>query len=527
MTSHGDANQRRLEVLRLSISGYRKEIARTERHLENLRRDLAIAEEEEEQQHRLVDDANAQSYRLQPTSAPAERVRFASKAESAQTWPLKAAEYKRYGRHLILDRVGLQGQLNLKNASALIIGLGGLGCPAAAYMAGAGVGTIGLVDGDVVEISNLHRQIIHSTSTLGEYKVDSAACYLQQLNPLLNYKTYYEFINPRNALPLFEQYDLILDCTDHPATRYLISDAAVLAGKPLVSASALGMEGQLLILNDLLEVKGRQPGRYCYRCVFPNPPPADTVLTCGEGGIFGPVVGVMGILMATAALKLLTRGKHVSPAVSDSAFGLPSYQPSLLLYSAVSDPMFRHVRIKGRRANCPACSSEANITKESLLTGSFDYAAFCGMNNTMDVFDLNESIEPLQYTRLINRLPSQQRKDITVIDVRPKTEYDLGHIKESVNWPIQTISQKGQEEDSFSERRLPTPNILRQPGVEWDEVHVPLKSKCAFMICRRGNDSQLAARLLKAQKTDFDFIVDVKGGLEAWRKEVDPTFPDY
>ncbi|KAI4242812.1 MAG: hypothetical protein L6R42_010910 [Xanthoria sp. 1 TBL-2021] len=294
-----------MDDLSLTISGYEKEIARTEKRLEKLRSDLAKAKEEEEQQHRLVVDEDIHSHTENASKTLATQKSGVSETNAVHRWPLEAEEYKRYGRHLILDRVGLQGQQNLKKASALIVGVGGLGSPAAAYLAGAGVGTIGLMDGDVVEISNLHRQIIHSTSTIGDYKVDSAARYLQQLNPLPKYKTYPDFINSKNALRLFEQYDLILDCTDHPATRYLISDAAVLTGKPLISASALGMEGQLLVLNDTWQVKDRQPGRYCYRCVFPKPPPAETVLTCGEGGIFGPVVGVMGVLMATTALRTL------------------------------------------------------------------------------------------------------------------------------------------------------------------------------------------------------------------------------
>ncbi|KAL8672041.1 MAG: hypothetical protein Q9168_003493 [Polycauliona sp. 1 TL-2023] len=443
-------------------------------------------------------------------------------ASEAPKWPLGAKEYKRYGRHLILDRMGLQGQLNLKKASVLIVGVGGLGCPAAAYLAGAGVGTIGLMDGDVVELSNLHRQIIHSTSTVGKFKVDSAAQYLKNLNPLPRYRSHPEFISPKNAIGLFEQYDLILDCTDHPSTRYLISDAAVLTGKPLISASALGMEGQLLVLNDEWRTRKGQPGRYCYRCVFPRPPPADTVLSCGEGGIFGPVVGVMGVLMATAALKILIRGDSQSSSPpSDQVFGAPPDQPSMLLYSAVSEPMFRNVRIKGRRENCLSCSTEPSITRESLLTGSFDYALFCGSRNPVDKIVHNEKIKPSEYARLISRIPAHQRKNMTVFDVRPKTEYDLGHIEQSVNWPIQNISRESNKD------RSPGIKPLRPQAQDWDEIKLPPNAKCAFTVCRRGNDSQLAAKLLRTRDTEFGHVIDIQGGLEAWRKEVDPTFPDY
>lgn len=513
--------------LSLTILRYQEEIVQTEMRLEKLRSDLAKAEEEQQQQHRLVGDEHVHSHTDKASNTLATQENGASEINSVHRWPLEAEEYKRYGRHLILDRVGLQGQQNLKKASALIVGIGGLGSPAAAYLAGAGVGTIGLMDGDVVEISNLHRQIIHSTSTIGDYKVDSAARYLQQLNPLPKYKTYPDFINPKNALRLFEQYDLILDCTDHPATRYLISDAAVLTGKPLISASALGMEGQLLVLNDTWQVKDRQPGRYCYRCVFPKTPPAETVLTCGEGGIFGPVVGVMGVLMATAALKVLIRGNANFSTTSDLAFGVPPDQPSMLLYSAVSEPMFRNVRIKGRRDNCPSCSTEATITKDSLLSGTLDYAVFCGLKDPTGALDYNEMITPSELVRLIGRLSPQQRNNLFIFDVRPKREYDLGHIEHSVNWPIQDLSKGSTDGDASSKGRSLSPHTLHQHGGTWDQLNVPPNAKCAFTICRHGNDSQLAAKLLKAQRTSFDHIIDIKGGLAAWRKEVDPTFPDY
>ncbi|KAL8845829.1 MAG: hypothetical protein Q9221_009034 [Calogaya cf. arnoldii] len=507
-------------------SDVKQEIVQIEERLARLRGILATAETEQ-QQHRPVVDTDNHSLTEQATSKSAAQANSVLDTTAIQKWPLEAEEYKRYGRHLVLDRVGLQGQLNLKTASVLIVGIGGLGCPAAAYLAGAGVGTVGLMDGDVVEISNLHRQIIHSTSTIGDYKVDSAARYLRKLSPLPKYKTYAEFITPKNAIPLFEHYDLILDCTDHPATRYLISDAAVLTGKPLVSASALGMEGQLLVLNDSFQIKYRQPGRYCYRCVFPKPPPADTVLTCGEGGIFGPVVGVMGVLMATAALKLLIRGNSTSSTKPDPAFGVPPDQPSMLLYSAVSEPMFRNVRIQGRRENCPSCSTKATITRESLLSGSLDYAAFCGLKNPTRTLDNNERITPSEYARLISRLPASQRKNIVVVDVRPKTEYDLGHIEDSINRPMQDLSKNPSGEVESLKNSFYTPNLLPQQGESWDQVHIPPDAKCAFTICRQGNDSQLAVKLLKTQGTDFDQIIDIKGGLEAWRKEVDPTFPDY
>ncbi|KAI4275226.1 MAG: hypothetical protein LQ337_003365 [Flavoplaca oasis] len=509
-----------------AIQDYKTEIARLEKRLQELRCSLEKAEKAQQRHRQVVDDSNHSHTDRAPKTISTSEDGVAN-VKAAQKWPLQTEEYQRYGRHLILDKVGLQGQLNLKKASVLIVGLGGLGSPAAAYLAGAGVGTIGLMDGDVVEISNLHRQIIHSTASIGQSKVNSAVRYLQQLNPLPKYERYPEIISSRNAVDLFEQYDLILDCTDHPATRYLISDAAVLTGKPLVSASSLGMEGQLLILNDIFQVKKRQPGKYCYRCVFPKPPPADTVLTCGEGGIFGPVVGVMGVLMATAALKILIRGNSTSSAVSESTFGVPPDQPSMLLYSAVSEPMFRSIRIKGRRDSCPSCSTRATITRESLFDGTLDYAAFCGSKEGIRTLDDHERMKPLEYTGLIERLTPQQRKNIVIFDVRPRTEYDLGHIEDSINWPIQDIAKSSENEEASLENASPSPHPLPQQGLDWDKIDTPLYGRCAFMICRRGNDSQSAATMLKRRMSDFNHIIEIRGGLEAWRRDVDPTFPDY
>ncbi|KAL9025614.1 MAG: hypothetical protein Q9180_007636 [Flavoplaca navasiana] len=287
------------------------------------------------------------------------------------------------------------------------------------------------------------------------------------------------------------------------------------------------MEGQLLILNDTFQVEERQPGRYCYRCVFPKPPPADTVLTCGEGGIFGPVVGVMGVLMATAALKMLIRGKSSSSLLSDSTFGFPPKQPAMLLYSAVSEPMFRNVRIKGRRDNCPSCSTGATITRESLMNGTMDYAAFCGLKEPIRTLEDHERMRPLEYRRMIKRLTPQQRKNIVILDVRPRTEYDLGHIEDSINWPIQDIAKSSRNEAASSENPSPNPHPPPQQSIDWDKIDVPPNARCAFMICRRGNDSQLAATMLKRRRADFDYIVEIRGGLEAWRRDVDPTFPDY
>ncbi|KAL8953857.1 MAG: hypothetical protein Q9222_000303 [Ikaeria aurantiellina] len=489
-----------MESVDLAVTHLRSQVAQTEALLRNLRLQLSAAEEE--QQRRLSRASNdhshtAQANAIPPVGSPSQR-NNSTQAGGLYQWPLQSEEYKRYGRQLILDHVGLQGQLNLKKSSILIIGLGGLGCPAAAYLAGAGVGTIGLVDGDRVETSNLHRQVIHSSMTVGKYKVDSAVQYLKQLNHWPQYKAFPEHLNPENAVQLFEQYDLILDCTDHPAARYLISDSAVLADKPLVSASALGTEGQLLVLNDVSHP-------YCYRCVFPKPPPPDSVLSCGEGGILGPVVGVMGVLMATAALKALIR-------LPDDAV---EKQPSMLLYSAYSEPSFRTIRLKGKRNGCSSCSDNALITRDALISGSLDYNTFCGSRNETDFLGPHRRVPPADFAQLL------REKDVKVWDVRPAVEYNLGHIDGSLSWPLGTISNQKSlhppDVDFSIDETSTTANV--------DEGNI-FEGQKNIIICRHGNDSQKAVKLLE-QRFPKCVIRDVKGGLEAWRRDVDPSFPDY
>ena len=494
-----------MESVNLSIAQLQNEIQQTRLRLNRLESQLAEAEE---RHHNRSPSPNHHVPSHRPytvVTAQVNNINAETQPHVPSKWPLGAEDYRRYGRQMILPQIGLQGQLKIKEASVLIIGLGGLGCPAAAYLAGAGVGTLGLIDGDCVEISNLHRQIIHSSSRLGQYKVDSALQHLRQLNPLVYYKLYPEYLQPEDAVDLFELYDLILDCTDRPSTRYVISDAAILARKPVVSASALGMEGQLLTYNDPFKVQCSAPSNFCYRCVFPKPPPPETVLSCGEGGIFGPVVGVMGVLMATAALKFLVRGTgNCNEPSPDSSFGIPPTQPSMLLYSTISDPMFRTVRIKGKRENCPSCSSNPSITRESLSTGSLNYGAFCGAQAPANLLDPLERTTPADFLKIKKQVPENR---CLLIDVRPKTEFELANIDGSISTPIEDLK-----------RTKPSSNF---------SASNPQKDTYIFTICRHGNDSQLAAKLLQTQYNECKFIGDIKGGLDAWRREVDPTFPEY
>ena len=379
-----------------------------------------------------------------------------------------------------------------------------MGCPAAAYLAGAGVGTVGLIDGDKVETSNLHRQIIHNTTTIGKFKVDSAIEYLQELNSLCEYIPHRNHLQPESAIACFEDYDIILDCTDHPTSRYLISDAAVIADIPLISASALGTEGQLLVLNHSSTTSGQPQGKFCYRCVFKKPPPPDTVLSCAEGGILGPVVGTMGTLMATEALRILSSPDLMSTE-GGSGHGFETPEPSMLLYSYHGSPTFRTVKLAGKKPNCPSCSANPSITRESLNNGSMDYIKFCGLPSSANVLRPHERMSPSEYIRLTQPKFSHQ---YILLDVRTGTEFKLCNIPGSINLPIRALSEDGRDEGDE--------DLMQKVATE----------KSILTICRHGNDSQIAAKILRNQFGDR-IVGDIKGGLEAWRKEVDPSFPDY
>ncbi|KAF4619051.1 hypothetical protein G7Y89_g14798 [Cudoniella acicularis] len=341
----------------------RRQITATEEELKRLKAQLAFLESEK-----------AKSSRAGPEQ---------DGPVTQRRWPLSEEEYKRYGRQMIVPNVGIQGQLRLKAASILIVGAGGLGCPASVYLAGAGVGIIGIVDGDVVETSNLHRQILHNTSKVGMKKVDSAISNLKALNPNIKYNAHTEHLTPQNVAEIVSQYDLVLDCTDHPTSRYLISDTCVLLQKPLVSASALRTDGQLIVLNTPPLPPGNENGGPCYRCVFPKPPPAESVVSCGDGGILGPVVGVMGVLQALEAVN--------------------------------------------------ACSATAELTLEKLA--AMDYAFFCGVAAPVKVLASEERIEAREY----EELRKQRGKEHLLLDVREKVQFDICSIEGSINVPFSTL----------------------------------------------------------------------------------------
>ncbi|OAR02235.1 hypothetical protein LLEC1_03825 [Akanthomyces lecanii] len=460
------------------VDRLRWEIAQRESELADLKSQLAVAESAK----READDGA-------DTNA----------ARADWKWPLQEDEYERYSRQMIVPNFGLQGQLRLRSAKVLLVGAGGLGCPAAAYLAGAGVGVLGLVDGDTVETSNLHRQVAHSTSRVGMTKVESAITYLKELNPSITYRAHQTHLTPQNAASILCDYNLVLDCTDHPTSRYLISDACVLLRKPLVSASAFQTSGQLLILNS---PPTRGP---CYRCVFPKPPPPESVVGCGEGGIVGPVVGIMGVLQALEAIKLITRGGLESMDTAAAEAATPK-QMTMLIFSSMADSMFRTVRIRGKRDDCFACSGRDDALTLEHMQSSLDYVQFCGIVQPVKLLQPAERIPASDYARIA----ADRASPHLLIDVRAKEHFGLSSIEGSINVPMSQFTRwRGTE------------------ALDWMPADLP-RSAPIYVVCRVGNDSQVAALKLKELGLDRNgerFVGDIDGGLRAWRKDVDPTLP--
>jgi len=440
------------------IDHLRREVSLRESELADLRSQLALAETE----HRL-----------------------ASQADLAEpwAWPLSGEEYQRYSRQMIVPNFGIEAQLQLKAAKILIIGAGGLGCPAATYLAAAGPSHIGLVDGDIVEKSNLHRQFAHATSRVGQTKVSSAITFLKDLNPNVVYKAYETHLSTSNAEEIVREWDIVLDCTDHPTSRYLISDICTLLGKRLVSASAFQKSGQMMVLND---PPGHGP---CYRCIFPKPPPPESVVGCGEGGILGPVVGTMGVLQALETLKVITREA-------------PPEKNMMLLFSGMAETPFRSIRMRGKRKDCFACGENPGLTLEGLKT-SMDYVQFCGVRRPVSLLQPEERVSVKDYAESI------MGKGHVLLDVREKELFGLCHLAGAVNIPIgRFMNYRGDEVPDWVTGTI--------PGGE------PI-----YVVCRVGNDSQIAAQKLMDMGLGKNgrFIGDIEGGLVAWQQVVDPDMP--
>lgn len=351
---------------------------------------------------------------------------------------------------------------------------------------------------------------------------------LRSLNPNVKLVPHYARLTPESAVSTVTPYDLVLDCTDTPASRYLISDACVLLGKPLVSASALRIDGQLMVLNNPPMPPGDTTGGPCYRCVFPKPPPPESVVSCGDGGILGPVVGVMGVLQALEAIKVLTRSTS-----SSKTGGTSTDPPSLLIFSAYTNPMFRTIRLRPRKLKCAACSAQATVTPEALNSGSLDYVQFCGAINPVDALSPSERVSADNYAKIrlaVNPFTgTEPSKDSHIlVDVREKVQFDLCNLEGSVNIPFSAVSSTtAPTQDDMSGESKGGKSMAEAGWVADLRAH---SEKPIFVVCRLGNDSQLTVKKMKELGLDNGgqrWIGDIKGGLRAWRENVDRDFPEY
>ncbi len=381
--------------------------------------------------------------------------------------PLTPDQYARYRRHLTLPELGLEGQERLLAGSVLLIGAGGLGCPAALYLAAAGVGRIGLVDDDVVDASNLQRQILYSTADVGRRKVDVARDRLVALNPDVRIDVFTSRLDSKNALALFAQYDVILDGTDNFPTRYLTNDACVLLGKPNVYGSIFRFEGQASVFDA-------RTGP-CYRCLYPEPPPPGAVPSCAEGGVLGILPGTIALVQATETLKILT------------GIGT-SLQGRLLHYDAL-EMSFREFKLQKDPA-CPICGEKPEI--KALI----DYEGFCGMP-AREGPGAGE-VPVCSAAELARRRAAGE--DILLVDVRNADELDVARIEGSL-W-------------------IPLPELEARVG----EL-LPSRSKRVVVHCHHGGRSEKAVRLLLAR--GFPNVENLEGGIEAWSLTVDPSVARY
>ncbi|KAI5287037.1 Urmylation protein [Ascosphaera acerosa] len=485
-----------------------RQIAAAEEQLARLRTELARTEQELE---------------LEPAAPPpvAAVAEPAHDPRAAGQLPLSLEEYRRYGRQMILPAIGLPGQLALRNARVLIVGAGGLGSPAALYLAAAGVGTLGLVDNDSVDTCNLHRQVLHTTpgAAAGKHKVDSAAEALAALNPHVTCVPHRTLLTAANAEAIFTGYDVVLDCSDNPATRYLVSDTAVLLGQPLVSASALATEGQLMVLNYPPAPPGDDApgiaGGPCYRCIFPRPPPAASVMKCAEGGVLGPVVGVMGVMQALEAIKVIVAmGRKAQGQTDDSA---ARFVPTLHLFSGYANPPFRSVKLRGRRPDCKACSRDASVTLDVLRQGTMDYVVFCGSKMPVSLLADEERIDAAELARRLACPPADRP---IMIDTRDETQFGICSIApDVVNVPIAKLMALTKDAAAAEQSSVLPSELLDSES-----------TRPVVAICRMGNDSQRAVQKLKELGLDMDgrrAIMDLRGGVQAWSRLVDPAFPEY
>jgi sulfur-carrier protein adenylyltransferase/sulfurtransferase len=377
---------------------------------------------------------------------------------------LSFPEIRRYSRHLIIPDVAMSGQKRMKNARVLCIGAGGLGSPVAMYLAAAGVGTIGLVDFDVVDETNLQRQVIHGTSDVGRPKLDSAADRIAEINPFVKVVKHNTMVSSENAMELFAQYDLIVDGSDNFPTRYLVNDACVLAGKPYVWGSIFRFDGQLSVF-------WAEHGP-CYRCLFPEPPPPGMVPSCAEGGVLGMLCGTIGSLQTTEAVKLIT-------GIGDPMIG------RMMIYDAL-EMRFKELRVR-KDPECPVCGKNPTVTE------LIDYEAFCGVTDEIAQFASQLSVTPKELAGMRER-----GEDVVLIDVREPHEWEIARIEGASLIPMSEVPSRISEVPQ-------TGNVL--------------------VYCKVGARSAEVLKFL--HQVGLTNTKHLAGGIEAYAAQIDPSIPRY
>src|SRR5438876_7969050 len=383
-------------------------------------------------------------------------------AVADQRTKLSHEEILRYSRHLILPDVGVEGQKRLKAARVLLVGAGGLGSPAALYLAAAGVGTLGLVDFDVVDKTNLQRQILHGTSAVGTPKLESARARIQDLNPNVQVETFETRLTSENALQIIREFDIVADGTDNFPTRYLVNDACVLLDKPNVYGSIFRFEGQASVFY------ARQGP--CYRCLYSEPPPPGLVPSCAEGGVLGVLPGIIGSIQAMETIKLIL-------GVGEPLIG------RLVLFDALK-LQFRELKLE-KDPDCPVCGPHPTVTE------LIDYEAFCGIG-------AEPSYDGAEITAQELQQEWERNSDLLVIDVREPHEYEITHIEGAVLIPLGELPNRLNELDGHRE---------------------------IVTHCHHGARSLKALEILKA--AGFSKVRSLRGGIDAWAVNVDPSLPRY
>jgi molybdopterin/thiamine biosynthesis adenylyltransferase/rhodanese-related sulfurtransferase len=377
-------------------------------------------------------------------------------------------EIARYSRHLIMPEVTLEGQKRLKAASILCIGTGGLGSPIALYLAAAGVGRLGLVDGDVVDFSNLQRQILHGTRDVGRKKLNSARDRIREVNPNVQIDMHDTMFTSANAVEIAENYDIVIDGTDNFPTRYLSNDVCVFLKKPNIYGSIFRFDGQATIFAPHL-------GGPCYRCMFPEPPPPGMVPSCAEGGVLGVLPGIIGVIQAIEAIKLII-------GIGDSLIG------RLVSFDALK-LKFREFKLR-KDPRCPVCGENPTITE------LIDYDQFCGIPQAAEAEAAEAPLPTMTVHDLKRKLEAGE--DFVLLDVRERFEYDICNIPGSKLIPLGELPSRMSELDSA------------------DDI---------ILHCKMGGRSARALRLL--QEAGFAKLTNVEGGIEAWAREIDPSVPTY